>query len=73
MKQIGQFYTNNYDYIFQGLSIPPGEKYIEPFADNGDLVEFIKSKTGKESVIESYDIEPQKDYIMKRDTFLNSP
>jgi hypothetical protein len=35
---------------------------IEPFAGNGDLVEFIE-KNRSDCNVECYDIEPKKDYI----------
>lgn len=68
-KQFGQFYTTNYGYILQNLSIPITAKYIiEPFAGQGDLIKFAKRKN-----IECYDIEPQAKNIKKRDTILNPP
>ena len=36
------------------------KKIIEPFAGNGDLLNFIKNKDNYK--IECYDIEPKKDY-----------
>ena len=70
-KKYGQFYTTNYDYILQNLKIPDNiNNIIEPFAGNGDLLNFIKN-TGKK--IECYDIEPKKSNIIKRDTLLKPP
>ena len=44
-QKLGQFYTTNYDYILQNLYIPENiKKIIEPFAGNGDLLNFIKNK-----------------------------
>jgi hypothetical protein len=76
-QKLGQFYTTNYDYILQGFGISPNVSHIiEPFAGNGDLLSFIHSDTDNMAkpkyVIECYDIDPQKDYIIKRDT-LNDP
>lgn len=71
-KQIfGQFYTTNYEYILQGMKIPNNiTTIIEPFTGNGDLLNFIdKSRY----ILECYDIDPKKDYIIKRDTILNPP
>lgn len=72
-KELGQFFTTNYSYIFQNIEIPNNiEKIIEPFTGNGDLVKFIEeSKNNYE--IECYDIDPKKDFIKKRDTLLNPP
>jgi hypothetical protein len=44
---------------------------IEPFAGNGDLIKFIKDTDLYD--IEYYDIEPKKDFIIKRDTLNNPP
>jgi hypothetical protein len=50
-KQLGQFYTTNYTYILEGLTIPKNVKYIiEPFVGNGDLLKFIP--TNKKYIIE---------------------
>ncbi len=41
-KNLGQFYTTNYEYILNGFNIPPNvDKIIEPFIGNGDLLKFI--------------------------------
>ena len=54
-QKLGQFYTTNYDYILQNLYIPENiKKIIEPFAGNGDLLNFIKNKDNYK--IECYDI-----------------
>lgn len=73
-KKLGQFYTTNYDYILKGFKIPSDFSYtiIEPFAGNGDLLNFLGSKSNKFS-LECYDIEPKKDWIIQRDTILNPP
>ena len=70
-KKLGQFYTTNYNYILQNISIPNNIKYIiEPFAGNGDLLNFIdKTKYN----IECYDIDPKQDYIIKKDTLIDPP
>jgi len=74
-KVLGQFYTTNHEYILQGMKIPDNTKnIIEPFAGNGDLIVFIKNQEQSDKYnIESYDIEPKKDYIIKRDTIKNPP
>ena len=70
-KKLGQFYTTNYNYILKNITIPDDIKdIIEPFAGNGDLLNFIdKSKYN----IQCYDIDPKQDYIIKRDTLLDPP
>ena len=71
-QKLGQFYTTNYDYILQNLYIPENIiKIIEPFAGNGDLLNFIKDKDNYH--IECYDIEPKKDYIIQKNTILVPP
>lgn len=71
-KELGQFFTTNYNYILQGMEIPSSiTNIIEPFAGDGDLLKFIKDKSKYN--IECYDIEPKKDYIIKMDTILNPP
>jgi len=80
-KQIlGQFYTTNQEYILQGMKIPNNIKnIIEPFTGNGDLITFIEKEQEKNNmlkeqyIIECYDIEPKKNYIIKKDTIKNPP
>jgi hypothetical protein len=72
-KKLGQFYTTNYEYILQNMIIPDyvfDKIIIEPFAGNGDLIKFIDDSKYK---IECYDIDPKKDFIIKRDTLLEPP
>jgi hypothetical protein len=75
-KAFGQFYTTNNEYILQNMKIPDDIiDIIEPFAGNGDLVNFIKNTENLKNIkynIDCYDIEPKKDYIIKRDT-INEP
>lgn len=71
--ELGQYFTTNQEYILQNMTIPLNIKnIIEPFTGNGDLLKFIGNEKDK-YVIECYDIEPKKDYIIKRDTILNPP
>lgn len=69
-SKLGQFYTTNYEYILQGFSIPRDIPIIEPFAGNGDLLDFAKSSNYP---FECYDIDPKKEYILQRDTLLHPP
>jgi hypothetical protein len=72
-KTLGQFYTTNYEYILQDINIPADiENIIEPFAGNGDLVNFIKLDNITRN-IETYDIDPKLPETIKRDTLLNPP
>ena len=42
-SKLGQFYTTNYNYILQNFVIPIDvSSIIEPFAGNGDLLNFIQ-------------------------------
>ena len=72
-QKLGQFYTTNYKYILQNLNIPVSTtNIIEPFAGNGDLLNFINKENNK-YFIESYDIDPKNKNIIQRDTILNPP
>ena len=76
-QTLGQFYTTNQEYILQGMKIPINIKnIIEPFTGNGDLITFIENEQTKNNVkyiIECYDIETKKNYIIKKDTIKNPP
>jgi len=76
-KNLGQFYTTNQEYILQGIKIPNNiTNIIEPFTGNGDLITFIEKEQEKNNIkyiIECYDIEPKKDYIIKKDTIKEPP
>ena len=68
---LGQYYTTNYKYILKNMYIPDKIKdIIEPFTGNGDLLNFIDTNKYK---IKSYDIDPKKNYTIRRDTLLNPP
>jgi hypothetical protein len=75
-QELGQFYTTNYKRIMTDFNIPKSETIIiEPFAGNGDLVNYIHeycTENGFRPTIECYDIEPKQKYIIQRDT-LNDP
>ena len=77
-KNKGQFYTTNASYILDGFSLPPNDIrcILEPFAGQGDLIEWVK-QTGCSAPIEAYDIEPNQDNqnlnIIKKDTLKEPP
>lgn len=68
---LGQVYTTRYNYILQGFDIPDCD-IIEPFAGQGDLVQYIHNKFPSK-IVECYDIDPKCDFIIQRDTLLNPP
>lgn len=77
-KNLGQFYTTNYKYILQNMHIPDNvSNIIEPFAGNGDLLNFIEdsanAKADAKYNVKCYDIDPKKDFVIKQDTLLNPP
>lgn len=70
---LGQFFTKRYEYILKNISIPQNiNNIVEPFAGDGDLIEYIK-KHNRSFAVEAYDIDPKKEYITKRDTLMNPP
>ena len=72
-KKYGQFYTTNYDYILQNMTIPDSIKnVVEPFAGNNDLLPFIKKFENVTKII-CYDIDPKNEDILKQDTITNPP
>lgn len=69
-KSLGQFFTTNYKYIMNDISIPSEVKHIiEPFAGNKDLLKILDIKYD----IKCYDIDPKFNDIEKKDTLLNPP
>lgn len=71
-KKYGRFYTTNYTYILKGMYIPDDIKIIiEPFVGDGDLLNFISDKN--KYTIEQYDINPDINNAILRDTLLNTP
>ena len=71
-KNYGQFFTTNYKYILEGLTIPNNIiNIIEPFTGNGDLLNFVEEK--EKYNIECYDIDPKNDNTKKQDTIKNPP
>lgn len=76
-QQFGQFFTTNQEYILQGMEIPCFVKnIIEPFAGNGDLLEFIEKNSKQNNIkynIECFDIDPKKNFIILKDTIAEPP
>jgi hypothetical protein len=71
-KQLGQFYTTNYEYILKNMSIPYNVNHIiEPFAGSGELLNFIRDK--QQFTIELYDIDPICANTIQCDTLKNPP
>lgn len=73
-SRLGQFYTTNYSYILQGMSVPNNvETIVEPFVGNGDLLKILPVEN--KYTLELYDIDPVQNelIITKRDTLLNPP
>jgi len=70
-KKYGQFYTTNYKYILKNFNVPENVKtIIEPFAGECDLLNFLVRDNYN---ITCFDIDPKKEFIIKRDTLLNPP
>lgn len=71
-KDRGQFYTTNAEYILDGLELPLNEDsvVIEPFAGQGDLLEWLKKKD-YHGRVQAYDIEPKCENVVQRDTLKN--
>ena len=71
-KQLGQFYSINCNYILQGMYIPKSTQLIiEPFGGCGSLIQWINQKT--DITVESYDVSPKLNVIIKRDVFKDIP
>lgn len=71
-KERGQFYTVNHKYILEGLAKPPpGSRVVEPFAGQGDLLDWLGDDDGY--TCEAYDLEPKDQRVQQRDTLLDPP
>jgi len=69
-RSAGQFYTVRSAYILEGVPRPPANvRIVEPFAGQGDLLEWI----GTDALVEAYDIEPKHPKVVQRDTLLDPP
>lgn len=73
-QQYGQFYTTNSGYIIRDLieTIPNDSIIVDPFAGNGDLIKYI-SKYKDNIKCEMYDIFPNFEGTINKDTLLNPP
>ncbi len=72
-QQLGQFMTTNYDYILQNMRIPNDTTTIvEPFVGKGDLLKFAQASDSNYT-FECYDIQPQCDLAIQRDTLMDPP
>ena len=73
-KMKGQFYTVNSSYILDGFPLPPKDArcVIEPFAGRGDLLGWLE-KNGNTLPVEAYDIDPQHNGVIQRDTLMYPP
>lgn len=71
-QELGQFYTTNYEYILQNLSVPADVGHIvEPFVGHGDLLKILP--TPSKHQIECYDIDPKIPDTIQQDTLLHPP
>jgi len=79
-KQMGQFMTTRYNYILQNLFIPSSFMenkepliIVEPFCGEGHLLNILPFQCSQNYILECYDIEPKKDYIISKNTLLDPP
>lgn len=70
-KELGQFYTTNSAYIFEGLLdiFPEGSTVIDAYSGNWDLLNLVKDS----HPVEAYDIDPKVEGTIEQDTLLNPP
>lgn len=68
-KELGQFYTTNYEYIMTGINMKKELSIIEPFVGKGHLLQLLN----KSCNIEMYDIDPKIPEGIILDTLLNPP
>lgn len=67
-KQLGQFFTTNSDYILQGLEkFVKGREIVDPFAGNGDLIDWSNKNDCKKVV--GFDCD--KKYVDNEHIFFN--
>ncbi len=72
-QQLGQFFTTNSEYILQNLGkYIKGKEVVDPFAGNGDLIEWAKKNGAKR--IEGFDVDKKlvdNKIIFYNDSILN--
>lgn len=67
-KQFGQFFTTNSGYILQNLEkYIKGKEVIDPFAGNGDLIEWAKKNGAKK--VKGFDVD--KRFVNNKTIFYN--
>lgn len=67
-RELGQFFTTNSDYIFQGFQeFIKNQEVIDPFAGNQDLLNWSKNNNCKKII--GFDCD--KNYIDNKNVFLN--
>lgn len=74
-KKLGKFYTENYDYIFQGFDLTKYKDltFIEPFVGKGHLIHFLVKHLGEGLKIEHYDLENNFPGVIIQDTLAHPP
>ncbi len=78
-KELGKFYTENYNHIFQGFQLPTNYRdylFIEPFVGKGHLLHFLQDyyKVNIDNLnIEYYDLENHIEGTIVRDSIQNPP
>ncbi len=77
-RNLGKFYTENYNYIFQGFNLPDlsTTHFIEPFVGMGHLINFLKNYYNVEQNhlnIEYYDLDNNIEGVVIRDTLMEPP
>ncbi len=71
-KNLGQFYTTRYSYIFQDMKVPENiPEFVEPFVGQGDLLSLLSEQ--QRSITRMYDIDPKRDGVEVRDTLSHPP
>ena len=72
-QQLGQFFTTNSEYILQNLGkYIKGKEAVDPFAGNGDLIEWAKKNGAKR--IEGFDVDKKlvdNKIVFYNDSILN--
>jgi hypothetical protein len=75
-QRLGQFFSKQAEYLFQGFVLPPGIHHIiEPFAGDLDLGRYLQPylKKNLATQIDYYDIAPRHSTIVQQDTLQHPP